>query len=279
MILSRFLGADQPVEDSRVALLGAPFDGTSSFRPGARFGPSFIRVWSEVLETYSPAFRKDLSDIGLADAGDADTFAVPEWSTVSKAIGDKVGGILAAGSRPILMGGEHLVTLPAVEECLRVHPDMAVVQMDAHLDLRDEHNGAHFSHATVMRRVLEKVGKGRLFQLGVRSGAREEWDLAQAQETVVPEMTVPRGALEGRPVYLTVDLDVLDPSVMPETGTPEPGGITFREIQNAFLSLRGLDVVAADVVEYCPLAGGTGPSGAVAAKVIRELAFLVGERG
>lgn len=276
MNLSRFLGADHPVEGSRVALLGAPFDGTSAFRPGARFAPSSVRIWSEVLETYSPVFKKDLSELKVADAGDADTFAIPEWGLVSEAIRDKVRWLLSRGSRTVLMGGEHLVTLPAVEECLRIHPDLAVLQMDAHLDLRDEHNGARFSHATVMRRVLEKVGKGRLFQFGVRSGPREEWELARREKTIVNDTAALRPTLEGRPVYLTVDLDVLDPSVMPETGTPEPGGMTFKEIQDAIYSLRGLDVVAADVVEYCPAPGGGGPSGAVAAKIIRELCFLVG---
>jgi len=276
MDLTRFLGADHAVKDSRVTLLGAPFDGTSSFRPGARFGPSSARTWSEVLETYSPAFRKDLSDMKLADAGDADTFAVPGWDAVSKTIRGRVRKVLSSGSRLLLIGGEHLVTLPAVEEHLKIYPDLAVLQMDAHLDLRDEHNGARYSHATVMRRVLDHVGKGRLFQYGVRSGTREEWELAEKERTVVPDIAALGGILKGRPVYLSVDLDVLDPSVMPETGTPEPGGITFRELGSAIYSLRDLDVVGADAVEYCPWPGGGGPSGAVAAKVLRELAFLVG---
>lgn len=275
---SRFLGADHPVEGSRVTLVGAPFDGTSSFRPGSRFGPAGVRLWSEVLETFSPSFRQDLGDLKFADDGDADVFAIPEWGTVSAAIREKVRKVLSLGSRTILIGGEHLVTLPAVEETLRVYPDLTILQMDAHLDLRDEYNGARFSHATVMRRVFDLVGKGRLFQFGVRSGDREEWELAKWENTIARDIPALARTLAGKPVYLTVDLDVLDPSIMPETGTPEPGGITFRELESAILSLRGLEIVAADVVEFCPGPGGGGPSGAVAAKVIRELAFLVGRR-
>ena len=274
---SRFLAADHPVEGSRVTLVGAPFDGTSSFRPGSRFGPAGARLWSEVLETFSPSFRQDLRDRKVADDGDADVFAVPEWGTVSTAIREKVRKALSMGSRTILIGGEHLVTLPAVEETLRIYPGLTVLQMDAHLDLRDEYNGTRFSHATVMRRVFDLVGKGRLFQFGVRSGDREEWELAERENTVVKDIASLVETLAGKPVYLTVDLDVFDPSAMPETGTPEPGGITFRELERAILSLRSLEIVAADVVEFCPGPGGGGPSGAVAAKVIRELAFLVGE--
>ena len=271
----RFLGADYGVEDSGVTLMGVPFDGTASFRPGARFGPNSARIWSEVLETYSPVFGRDLGDLKLADAGDVGTFAASGCRGVSDAVREGVRKIISVGSRPILIGGEHLITLPAVEECLVTFPDLVVVQMDAHLDLRDEFEGLRYSHATVMRRVLEKVGKERLVQFGVRSGTREEWELAGSEGTVVRDIGSLGGVWSGRPVYLTVDLDVLDPSVMPETGTPEPGGLMFHDLHEAILSLRGLNVIGGDVVEYCPFPGGGGPSGAVAAKVIRELIFLV----
>ena len=275
----RFLGAECRVDDSEIALLGIPFDGTASFRPGARFGPNSARIWSEVLETYSPVFERDLGDLRLADAGDVGAMAAPGWEKVSDAVRKGVGKIVSVGSRPVLIGGEHLITLPAVEECLETYPDLVVAQMDAHLDLRDEYQGVRYSHATVMRRILEKVGKNRLIQFGVRSGTREEWELAGKENTVVRDVESLAGALSGRPVYLTVDLDVLDPSVMPETGTPEPGGLAFIDLHEAILSLRGLNVIAGDVVEYCPHPGGGGPSGAVAAKVIREIIFLIAERG
>jgi len=271
----RFLGADHPVDGSGITLVGVPFDGTASFRPGARFGPNSARIWSEVLETYSPVFEKDLGDLRLADAGNVRTFGAPGWQATSRAVCESVNRIFSLGSRPVLIGGEHLITLPAVEECLRAHPDLVVVQMDAHLDLRDEYEGNRYSHATVMRRILEKVGKGRLIQFGVRSGTREEWDLAAREDTIIENTASLTQALSDRPVYLTVDLDVLDPSIMPETGTPEPGGLTFVELHKAIGSLGGLNVVGADAVEYCPGPGGGGPSGAVAAKVLRELIFLI----
>ena len=137
----RFLGADHPVDGSGITLVGAPFDGTASFRPGARFGPDSARIWSEVLETFSPVFKKDLGDLKLADMGNIGIFAASGWQAVSDAVCESVGSILSIGSRPVLIGGEHLITLPAVEECLGVYPDLVVVQMDAHLDLRDEYEG------------------------------------------------------------------------------------------------------------------------------------------
>ncbi len=270
----RFLGADHTVKGSAVTLMGVPFDGTASFRPGARFGPDSARIWSEVLETYSPAFEKDLGDLRIADAGNTGDSAAG-WQSVYDAVRKSVGRVISLGSRPLLVGGEHLITLPAVEECLNAFPDLVVVQMDAHLDLRDEYHGNRHTHATVMRRVLEKVGNKRLIQFGVHSGTREEWDFAARQNTIIQDTAPLSEALAGRPIYLTVDLDVMDPSIMPETGTPEPGGLTFLELHKAILSLRGLDVVGADAVEYCPSPGGGGPSGAVAAKVIRELIFLI----
>jgi agmatinase len=271
----KFIGADHPEKGSDVTLMGVPFDGTSAFRPGSRFGPDFVRVWSDVLETYSPVFDRDLEDLRIADAGNVGNTAAAGWQAVSEAITEAVDRIITLGSRPLVIGGEHLVTFPAVEACLKAHPDLVVVHMDAHLDLRDEYDGNRYTHATVMKRILEKVGNSCLIQFGVRSGTRDEWRLATREDTIVQSTTSLSRDLEGRPVYLSVDLDVLDPSIMPETGTPEPGGLTFLQLHEAIISLRGLDVVGADVVEYCPFPGGGGPSGAVAAKVIRELIFLI----
>jgi len=272
----RYLGACHSLADPDIVLLGVPYDGTVSFRPGARFGPAAVRIWSDVLETYSPAFQRDLEDVRLLDAGDLPS-RTASWDAMAGSVRDAVSGLLSMGAGTILIGGEHSISLPAVEACMKYHGNLAVVQMDAHLDLRDEYDQNRFSHATVMRRVLERTGSGSLFQFGVRSGTREEWELADRERTIVTDPGVLGERLGDRPVYLTVDLDVLDPSVMPETGTPEPGGISFAEIHEAILSLRGLRIVGGDVVEYSPLPGGGGPSGAVAAKVIRELIFLIAE--
>jgi agmatinase len=272
----RYLGAHSSVDEADVVLLGVPFDGTASFRPGARFGPQGIRFWSDVLETYSHPFDADLGDLRLADAGDLQGISA-DWNTAAETIRGAVEKILQRKAVPVMMGGEHLITLPAVEAVAEAFPGLAVVQMDAHMDLRDEYDGIRLSHATVMRRVMENVGADSLWQYGIRSGTREEWALSKENGTLLSDIGALQDLVGDRPVYLTVDLDVLDPSVMPETGTPEPGGISFSHLHETILACRGLNVVAGDVVEYCPNPGWGGPSGAVAAKVVRELIFLCAE--
>lgn len=269
----RFLSAGQDAGSAHVTLLGVPFDGTSSFRPGSRFGPQSIRMWSDVLESYSPAMDMDLEEMVLCDMGD---LKIPSahWNQVETAVRTAVSRILESCSVPLLLGGEHSISLPAIAACLATHPDMMVLQLDAHMDLRDEYQGLRHSHAAVMRRVVELVGPDRLTQLGIRSGTREEWRWARDAGTLAQDLDQALKRAAGRPVYLTVDLDVLDTSVMPETGTPEPGGMTFTELQEVLAALKGRPLAGADVVEYCPAPGAGGPSGAVAAKVVREVALL-----
>lgn len=272
----RYLAADSTVDEADVVLVGVPFDGTACFRPGARFGPQGIRFWSDVLETYSRIFDADLEDLKLADAGDLQVLSA-DWQRASVKIHRVVKDFLQLGTVPILMGGEHLITLPAVEASAELFPGLIVLHMDAHMDLRDNYEGLQLSHATVMRRVMEKVGPDSLLQYGIRSGTREEWALSEEKDTLLGDIKTLPDVVGNRPVYLSVDLDILDPSVMPETGAPEPGGISFPQLHEAILACRGLNVIAGDVVEYCPLPGGGGPSGAVAAKVVRELIFLCAE--
>ena len=272
----RYLAADSTVDEADVVLVGVPFDGTACFRPGARFGPQGIRFWSDVLETYSRIFDADLEDLKLADAGDLQVLSA-DWQRASVKIHRAVKDFLQLGAVPILMGGEHLITLPAVEASAELFPGLVVLHMDAHMDLRDNYEGLQLSHATVMRRVMEKVGPDSLLQYGIRSGTREEWALSEEKDTLLGDIKTLPDVVGNRPVYLSVDLDILDPSVMPETGAPEPGGISFPQLYEAILACRGLNVIAGDVVEYCPLPGGGGPSGAVAAKVVRELIFLTAE--
>ncbi len=271
-----YLCADGEVENSRIVLMGVPFDGTASFRPGARFAPRAVRMWSEVLESYCRVFDADLEELSLADAGDIVDQA-STWSAVSDCIREAVGAAVGARQSPVLLGGEHLITLPAVEKCFETHPDLMIVQMDAHMDLRDDYGGLTHSHATVMRRVFDLVGSQAVCQYGIRSGTREEWRFSREHGMFFPDADDLAKAVGRRPVYLSVDLDVLDPSVMPETGTPEPGGLTYLQLRDALLKLRGARIVGADVVEYCPSAGLGGPSGAVAAKVVRDLIFLIAE--
>jgi agmatinase len=272
----RYLSAKSTVDEADIVLMGVPFDGTACFRPGARFGPQGIRFWSEVLESYSHPFDADLDDLLLADAGDLPISSF-DWASASGKIYGAVKEVLQKKAVPILLGGEHLITLPAVEACTGFFPNLMVLQLDAHMDLRVDYEGIRLSHATVMRRVVEKLGPGSLLQYGIRSGTRKEWAFSEEKGTLI---TDPRKIAEhagGRPLYLTLDLDVLDPSIMPETGAPEPGGMTFNQLHETLLALRGLNIVAGDVVEYCPLPGWGGPSGAVAAKAVRELIFLCAE--
>jgi agmatinase len=272
----RYLAANSTVDEADVVLIGVPFDGTACFRPGARFGPQGIRFWSDVLETYSRTFDADLEDLKLADAGDLHILSA-DWKGSSVKIHRAVKEFLQQGAVPILMGGEHLITLPAVQASAGLFPGLVVLHMDAHMDLRDNYEGLQLSHATVMRRVMENVGPDSLLQYGIRSGTREEWALSEEQGTLLGDLKTLPDVVGDRPVYLSVDLDILDPSVMPETGAPEPGGISFPQLHEAIVACRGLNVIAGDVVEYCPLPGGGGPSGAVAAKVVRELIFLCAE--
>jgi len=272
----RYLAADSTVDEADVVLVGVPFDGTACFRPGARFGPQGIRFWSDVLETYSRIFDADLEDLKLADAGDLQILSA-DWQGASVKIHRAVKKFLQLGTAPILMGGEHLITLPAVQASAELFPGLVVLHMDAHMDLRDNYEGLLLSHATVMRRVMENVGPDSLLQYGIRSGTREEWALSEEKDTLLGDLKTLPDVVGNRPVYLSVDLDILDPSVMPETGAPEPGGMSFPQLHEAILACRGLNVIAGDVVEYCPLLGGGGPSGAVAAKVVRELIFLTAE--
>jgi len=225
-----FIGCDSSYRAADIVLYGAPFDSTTSYRPGARFGPSAIRHESFGLETYSPYQNADLTDFDVFDSGDLELcFGSSEAALAD--IEARAAEILKDGKLPLLLGGEHLVTLGAVRAAVKRYPDLHVVHFDAHADLRDDYLGARLSHATVLRRVWDLVGDGRIFQFGIRSGDREEFlwgrehvftrrfDFKGLEETVA--------ALQKKPVYFTLDLDVLDPSVFPGTGTPEAGGVSF----------------------------------------------------
>ncbi|HEX2944350.1 MAG TPA: agmatinase [Clostridia bacterium] len=278
--LPRFMGCDADIEDAGVVIFGAGFDGTVTFRPGSRFAPAAMRMEFYGLETYSPVLDRDLADIRVCDGGDLE-LPFGNTATALEMIRHTAADIIGAGKKPLMIGGEHLVTLPAFEAALKKYPDICLVHLDAHTDLREEYLGERLTHSGVVRRAWDLVGDGRIWQLGIRSGMKEEftwageghtflrpYDLSAAREAV--------SALSGRPVYLTIDLDVLDPSVMPGTGTPEPGGVTYKELEKALLCFRELDIVAADVVELAPRLDNSGISTAAACKVMREVLLLMG---
>ena len=277
----RFLCAGNPFESARVVLLGCPFDETASFRRGARSGPDAMREASDCLETYSPHLDKDLEDAALCDLGDVE-FSSDDIGAVLDSIRAEASRIFQAGKRPLFLGGEHLVSLPVAEAALGVFPGLAVFQWDAHADLRDNYMGEHLSHACVVRRILELEGVGSLRQFGVRSGTREEFAWMRANDTMrplTPEAVA--AALKeagGRAVYLTLDVDVINPGEMPGTGSPEPGGPGFDALIDCIrvLDASGARIIGADVVELAPEWDPSGASAIAAAKILRELALAMG---
>ena len=273
-----FLGCDADYEQSRIVLFGAPFDSTTSFRPGARFGCAAMRQESVGLETYSPYQDRDLCDAGVFDGGDLDLVFGSAQKTMEQ-IRACTEDILRDGKLPVMMGGEHLVTLGAMEAVVNKYPEVRVIHLDAHADLRDDYMGEKLSHATVMRRVWELVGDGHIYQLGIRSGEKTEFAFA-GEHTELHPFALQAAAqvaaeVADSPVYLSIDLDVLDCGVFPGTGTPEAGGATFRELLEALLRFAPLHIVGCDVVELAPMLDSSGASTATACKVLRELLLLL----
>lgn len=277
--IETFIGCDCEYDAAKIVLFGAPYDSTTSFRPGARFGCKAIRSESFGLETYSPYQDDDLTDKQVFDSGDLE-LVFGNAHTALDQIEAHTREILNGGKLPFMVGGEHLVTLGAFRAVFEKYPDVSIIHFDAHADLRADYLGEPMSHASVLRRCHELVGDGRIFQFGIRSGDREEfiWGKDHVQTRMFDfeglEQVVEQ--LRGRPVYFTLDLDVLDPSVFPGTGTPEAGGVSFMQLLNACLKLRGLNIVGLDVNELAPAYDISGVSTAVAGKIIRELLIMLG---
>lgn len=276
--MSNFIGFDKPFEESKVVLFGIPFDGTTSFRPGTRFGPQAARAESFGIESYSPYLDLDLEDYNFCDLGDID---LPFGNTprVLDDIYEFANDIMQGGKKPLMIGGEHLVTYPVFQSVFETHPDVVVLHFDAHTDLRDDYMGEKMSHATVIKRVWDLIGDDRIFQFGIRSGTKQEFEWAKShthlEKFKADTLSAIVEQIKDRPVYLTIDLDVLDPSVFSGTGTPEPGGLTFREFMAAIMTMKDLNLIGADVVELSPHYDHSGVSTAVACKVIREVALLL----
>lgn len=277
--IETFIGCDSDYTDAELVIFGAPFDSTTSYRPGTRFGPSAIRHESFGLETYSPYQDKDLEDHAIVDSGDLELcFGSSEQAL--KDIQGRAEQILQDGKIPLLLGGEHLVTLGSVRAAVQKYPDLHIIHFDAHTDLREDYLGAKLSHACVIRRCHDILGDGRIHQFGIRSGERAEWKFARAGHTDLHPFNL-NGlketvkALQNAPIYFTIDLDVLDPSCFPGTGTPEAGGVDFMQLLEAILTVCSGNVVAADVNELCPILDQTGASTAIAGKVVRELMLAI----
>ena len=277
--IETFIGCGSDYTDAELVIFGAPFDSTTSYRPGTRFGPSAIRHESFGLETYSPYQDKDLEDYAIMDSGDLELcFGSSEQAL--KDIQGRAEQILQDGKIPLLLGGEHLVTLGSVRAAMQKYPDLHIIHFDAHTDLREDYLGAKLSHACVIRRCHDILGDGRIHQFGIRSGERTEWKFARAGHTDLHPFNLngleeTMNALQGAPIYFTIDLDVLDPSCFPGTGTPEAGGVDFMQLLEAIRTVCSGNVVAADVNELCPILDQTGASTAIAGKVVRELMLAI----
>lgn len=272
-----FIGCDASFDDARIVIFGAPFDSTTSYRPGARFGSSAIRHESYGLETYSPYLDADLEDVSVFDSGDIE-LPMGSAEMALDAISERTNDILDAGKIPLMLGGEHLVTLGTFREVHMKYPDVHIIHFDAHTDLRDDYLGVQLSHACVIRRCHDIIGDGKIHQFGIRSGERAEWEFARQGHTDIHpfntnglEDVVSELSGSHTPVYLTVDLDCLDPSIFPGTGTPEAGGLSFDELRKALtLICRNCNIVGIDINELAPNLDISGVSTAVACKVVRE---------
>ena len=278
--IETFIGCDAEYSEARIVLFGAPFDSTTSFRPGTRFAPHTIRSESFGLETYSPLLDRDLENISVFDSGDLELCIGSSEKALAQ-ISERTATILADNKLPLMIGGEHLVTLGAFREVIKKYPDVHIIHFDAHTDLRDEYLGVGLSHACVIRRCHDLTGDGRIHQFGIRSGERSEFRWADSGHTNLHKFNFDGLAetvkqIDRKPVYFTIDLDVLDPSVFPGTGTPEAGGVTFMQLFDAMrIVCNGCNIVAADVNELCPTYDQSGVSTAVACKVVRELLLSI----
>ena len=275
-----FIGCDSEYNESKIVLWGAPFDSTTSFRPGARFGSAAIRHESFGIETYSPYQDKDLTDIKVFDCGDLELCFGSSESALND-IEEQTEKILNDGKLPIMIGGEHLVTYGAVKAVFKKYPDLRIIHFDAHADLRDDYLGVKLSHACVLRRCHGLVGDGKIHQFCIRSGERDEFKFAASHtdmhkfnfdglKEVCEELSK-----NNTPVYFTIDLDCLDPSVFCGTGTPEAGGVNFAQLLDAILTVSKTNIVGADVNELAPMLDASGASTAVACKVLRELILSI----
>ncbi len=272
--LSRnWLGSIDYYDGSKIVMIGLPFDGTCSYRPGSRFAPERLRLASWGLEDYSPIYDKHLDDVYFYDAGELE-FPLGNTEKTLALIESNANHIFNDNKKYLGIGGEHLVTFPAVKACKEKYDNLGVIHFDAHTDLREDYLGEKLSHASVMRRIGEIVGFENIKQIGIRSGIKEEFELMKKHNTLVKN-SKDLEILRDKKIFLTIDVDVLDPSVMPGTGTPEPDGLLYRELAEWIYYLKDFDIVGADIVELAPDYDKSEVSTAVVTKIIRDVLMIM----
>ncbi len=264
-----FIGAIDNFDNSRIVMLGMPFDGTCTNRPGARFGPQQIRVESVGIEEYSAYFKTNLSDLKFYDAGELELpFGSPKKAL--DIIEENVNDIYSCGKKILGIGGEHLVTLGTVRGILKHYKNIAVVHFDAHADLREQYLDIELTHSGVMMQIAKLIGFENIMQIGIRSGEKDEFELMDKYSTIAFNLNELK-KFKNRNIFVTLDLDVLDPSIMSGTGTPEAGGLTYKELMEWIVELKNYNIIGADVVELAPDYDITKVSTATACKLIREV--------
>lgn len=274
-----FQSCTSTYEDAKVVIFSSPMDSTTSFRPGTRFAGNAIRVDSFGVEWYSPYWDMNLKEHNTCDIGDLD-LPIGDVNKSLSIIEKTTSDIINDNKKVMMIGGEHLVTLGVIRALVDKYPDLHIIHLDAHTDLRDEFFGMKLSHATVLRRCYDLLGNDKIYQFGIRSGDKHEFEWSVGKTHLrkfdLEGLNEVIEKLKDKQVYITIDLDVLDPSVFPGTGTPEPGGITYKELLNAIKSFGKLNnIVGADIVELSPHYDNSGASTAVAAKTLREMILLL----
>ena len=278
-VSSPFQSCESEYEEADVVIFSCPMDTTCSFRPGTRFAGPAIRTDSFGVEWYSPYYDMDLKDYNTCDIGDLD-LPIGDVKESLRIIEETTKEILDDEKLPMMIGGEHLVSLGVIRALVSKYPNLRIIHLDAHTDLRNEFFGMKLSHATVLKRAYDLIGDGKIYQFGIRSGSKEEFEWAKHHTHLqkfnlkgLPEVVE---RIKDYPVYITIDLDVLDPSVFPGTGTPEPGGISYNDLLGALQEFLKLEnIVGADIVELSPHYDASGASTAVACKTLREMVLLL----
>ena len=268
-----FIGAVSDYNEARIVLLGMPYDCTCSNRAGTRFGPQAARLESIGIETYSPYFKTNMEDLKFFDAGDLEY----PFGNAQKALDiteNNVDCIYQDNKKLLGVGGEHLITFASVKSVFKNYPDLAVIQFDAHTDLRNQYLGETLTHSGVMFQIAQLIGYDNIAQIGLRSGEKEEFEVVEKYSTLKINPSE-LDKFKNKPIFLTIDLDVLDPSLMSGVGTPEAGGFTYKELMDWLLYLKDFDIVGADIMELAPDIDITKTSTATCCKLIREVLNLL----
>ena len=275
---SIFIGSKSSLNDCKIGIFGVSYDGTTSFKPGTRFGPNAIRNVSESLETYCPFLKKDLNLINYFDAGNLEIDLSNTLSVIQK-VRKGTEFLVQNNLKPIILGGEHTISVGIVEALVEKYPNLIMIQLDAHADLRDAYLNNKYSHACTIRRCLELLPSKKVLQIGIRSGTKEEFEIMENHQQLIrfrpgdsnldfKKLLKP---YKNVPIYLTVDLDWFDPSLLPGTGTPEPGGFFWHDFENIIGLLNTFKIIGCDIVELSPDIDSSGISSIVAAKTTRSL--------